>query len=102
MSFAAPAARVVTPVTVNAPDWITAPSEVRLNAPPVVTVPRFVGRSLTKVRLFAPVLLRFTAPVNKLPALLSVTAFAPAVRVVAPVTLNAPLCVIAPAVVTCR
>ncbi len=50
----------------------------------------------------APELLKDAAPVNTLPALLSVIAAAPAVKLEVPLTLIAPDCVIAPLVVTVK
>ena len=98
MLFAAPAARVVTPVTLSAPLWVKAPAVVTPNVPLTVEAPKISALASVSATLLPFV----TATVLKLlKALLSVMLFAaPAARVVTPVTLSAPLWVKAPAVVT--
>ena len=99
MAFAAPAARVVEPATLIAPNCVTAPAVVTARLPEIVETPRTIAPEL--VSATSPPLVIPTNPANVLPASASVMSLAePAARVVVPLTARVPLCVIAPAVVT--
>ncbi len=99
MLLAAPAVRVVVPVTVSGPVCVTAPAVVTFKAPEMVEGPR--ARALISFRTTTFPLVTETAPV-KLFALLSVMLFAPAVKVVVPGTTRLPMSVMAPPAVTVR
>ena len=98
MLFAAPAARVVAPVTVNAPLWVIAPAVATASVPLTVDADRIKASAsfrLTFLPLVMPTVLKLLLDVARL-----ISFAAPAARVVAPVTFNVQLCVIAPAVAT--
>ena len=100
MSFATPAASVVVPVTVAAPLWVRAPLVVTLRLPLTVEVPNTRALASVSDTLFPLVI---PTVLKLLPALVNVMSFAaPAASVVVPVTVTAPLWVMAPPVVTSK
>src|SRR5438128_531831 len=98
MLLAAPAARVVIPVTFRAPLWVTAPAVVTFRVPDTVEAPKMralTSRTLTLLPLVTATVLKLLAALFRVMLLA-----APAASVVTPVTARAPLWVTAPAVVT--
>ena len=98
ISFAAPAARVVTPVTVNAPPCVIAPAVATPRVPLTVDAPRIKASASARLTLLP--LVMPTAPKLLVEVVRVMLFAAPASRVVTPATVNLPLCVIAPAVIT--
>ena len=89
-----PAAVAFTPTAATTPELVMAPPEVTVRLPLIVEAPRAIAPVSLSVT-FLP-LTTLTAPTKSL-ALLSVMSLAePAVRVVVPVTVRAPLSVMAP------
>ena len=104
-SFAAPAVMTVllAATVVIAPACVIAPLEIRVRFCAAVTVPSASGvLSVSEIAFAAPVLLSETVLPKLLVAVASVIAPFVAVNEAAPVTLNAPLCVTFPPVVTVR
>src|SRR5258707_1137616 len=103
----APAVKVVAPAPagwVTAPGWVVAPPGGAARGPvPTVEGPSdSAGALLVSGTLLAPLLLRLTAPRNRL-AWVSVMALAPALNVAVPAAtawVNTPVWVIAPPVLT--
>jgi len=102
----APALKVAAPAAaacVSAPVCVIAPLDVTVSVPlPTPEAPSCVATLLVRLTLFAPELIRLTAPVKALVACVRVIAPAPALNVDAPPTVSAvpAFCVIAPLVVT--
>ena len=100
ISLAEPAASVVAPVTVKAPDWVMAPLEVTPKVPLTVLAPKAMALASVKETLLPEVMatvLKLLVPVVKVMLLPE-----PAAKVVVPVTAKAPDWVMAPLVVTPR
>ena len=89
----APALKLEVPATVNAPLWLIAPFAVTLKFWPIVDAPKINAVLLVMLALFAPLLLRDTAPVKLLlvPLLVKSIALAPALKLEVPPTVSAPL-----------
>src|SRR5258706_489316 len=92
----APALKLAAPGTVSAPVCVIAPEAITVRSCP--TDEAASDRPVLSVicTLFAPVLVSVTAAWKSLPALVSVIAFAPALKLATPVAVTAALCVIAP------
>ena len=100
MSFAAPAERLVVPAIERLPLSVIVPLAVTARLPLTVDAPRSMAPTSFSVT-FLPLTTLTVSP--KLLAASSVMSLAePAVRLVVPVTLRAPLSVIAPSAVTVR
>src|SRR5581483_11599180 len=80
---------VAPPVAVKAPVCVIDPPEVIANVLPTVDAANAVAILLVKLTAFAPLLLKVTAPVNTL-LCVKVIAFAPAVKLDVPGTVNTP------------
>ncbi len=85
--------KVAAPLTANAPVWVSAPLMSTSSVPLTVLVPSAVAPLFTRLTLLP---LRLTAPVKLLPELVNAIAFAPALKLDAPPTVNAPACVMPP------
>src|SRR5258706_347241 len=92
----APAVKLAAPGTVSAPVCVIAPEAITVRSCPPDEAAS--GRPVLSVicTLLAPVLVSVTAAWKSLPALVSVIAFAPALKLATPVAVTAALCVIAP------
>src|SRR5262245_33360395 len=107
---AAPALKLEAPVPVEMfvpPACVIAPVEFTVSVPVpaalMLTLPNWIALVSVTAMLLLPVLVSDTAPVKSLPALVSVIALVPALKLTAPppaVCVIAPDCVIAPAEVT--
>ena len=87
---------VIAPLSVNAPPVVT----VRFC--PTVTVPSSSAFASVNATSLVPLLLRLTAPLKSFEAFVKVIAFAPAVKLDAKSASIAPVCVIAPPLVTLK
>lgn len=96
-----PAVKLDIPGTVNTPVCVIAPAAVADKLFPNVDAANIKPVVLVMLTLFAPLLFNETAPVNVL-FCVSVIGNAPAVKLAAPGTVNAPVCVIAPLFVTIK
>lgn len=97
----APAVKLDVPGTVKIPVCVIAPVALAVKFCPTDEVPNTKARPLLMETLFAPELLRLTAPVNAF-AWVNVIGLAPTLKLDVPDTVNAPVCVSAPVAVTVR
>src|ERR1700691_685425 len=98
----APAAKLEVPGTVSAPVWLIAPLATMVRFCPTLDVARLNATPSVRATSFAPLLESVTAPVKLLPACVSVIGLAPALKLDTPLTVSAPVCVIAPLAVSDR
>src|SRR5580658_2865925 len=98
----APALKLAAPDAAIAPVCVIAPPALTVNVPlPTLLAPRLSAPALVSETLLAPLLLRMTAPVKAF-AWFSVIALAPAVKSEVPGTVNTPVSVMAPPLLTVR
>ena len=91
------------PVTFRTPVWMMAPLLLTVRLPPMTEAPNTVARLLVRLALPVPVV-KLTAPVNALPAVVRVTLPLPPELVLpnveVPFTVNAPVWLIVPSAVS--
>lgn len=97
----APALKSEFPSTVNAPVCVIAPTAVTVKLLPTLEVPNTKALLLVRLTSLAPLLLKVTAPVNKL-FCVNVIALAPTLKLDVPPTVNIPFWVKGPVAVTVK
>lgn len=88
MLLAAPAASVVAPVTLKAPDWVIAPVVLTVKAPLTVLAPK-INALLSVILTLLPVVI--VTALKSLALFKVILLPEPAAKVVAPVTAKAPV-----------